>query len=693
MQPDLRPNPEEEISAKNLTRLGGTDLANENRVTEEFEKSDSLPSNEPDVIEDSDSDKDTPLAKKLRKLKVDEKMRKLGLKSRLSYIPQTDVFISSSDDEEKRKPVKKVRYVVLESDETSKSSTPPCPITPAIQEINLVSEDEEDATESLDKGIISFYDKTSFNLLETSEDSGDVTIIERQESRDTEKSFERCFTQKMPTTPSQGFPSRPIAVNSDDSIKLSEGFSQKSQVSSPFELSGTMLLAEDADDTLKEDSVHSSPLRLSGVESLPDSVKSEETQSNIIPNLNPPVDIFTLSDSSADVPVEDSPQISRTLLGEDFGSDDLFESPRTVSSFSIEPAADFTKPATFVPKTKPPTIEEVKSSLVQYEIPETLAQIPFYSNPSDISKPMEIGCRLLKIENYSIAGLKTHKSSLDVLGTEERRNLNLNFQKKGNQSLRSALITDREIVLKPLKRPPPLSEVLKWSKTKTDKKEEKQEESAKKKILMPASPDQDSGSDDDLTLTLTPNVTDESVVATPDSEKKTPRRRVSFNDSTSSSPVLDKSFPRHSTPNRTSESVFLPEGEIKLKKGPLSKIKGILKKTLMGKLQAIAEERAEPAVEPRETVQIRENPQQLSGESDKKSDSSSKDMFGDEKTPTKSSNESIKRSVDNSFQIQGVTWNNTYGFHNSVEFLQNAKAVHDVSILFFQCVYHRVSKF
>lgn len=296
---------------------------------------------------------------------------------------------------------------------------------------------------------------------------------------------------------------------------------------------------------------------------------------------------------------------------------------------------------TILPKFKPPSYREVEATLSNYNIAATVAQAPFYSDAKDISKYVEVGGRVLKIENYSIAGLKTHVSEIGLIGTEERRSHLLNVQKKGTLSMRSLLVEKRETCITPLARPPTWREVAGWSE-KADEVVVK--EKTKVKVMMPKSPGQDSDTEDetDLSITISSPVSsgvitqEELVVAGPSGV-----RPPSCNSSTSSSPLSFPEDVKHSTSVQRSAS---PD-PLGLKKGPLHRIKGIKRMSLTKKLQTIAEE-SMTAIPAEKISTSREN----------------------------------KSGSDFSFGIHGVTVDNTFGFKSSVECRQNAKAVHSVSI-------------
>lgn len=178
----------------------------------------------------------------------------------------------------------------------------------------------------------------------------------------------------------------------------------------------------------------------------------------------------------------------------------------------------------YAPRFSPPSKDEILSSLLEFCIPEYRHQNPFVSNVCDTGNKKEVGNKVLKIYSTSVLDLQPFVGSL--LNTEDietwRRKwlqeLNCTSQRSSEQysdlslgSIKPALASHREVVITPCKLPPSVREVKLWYET-TQKlsSENLQENDVKGKvcsrnIVIPLSPGQEPGSDDDLSLSpLTP---------------------------------------------------------------------------------------------------------------------------------------------------------------------------------------------
>lgn len=364
----------------------------------------------------------------------------------------------------------------------------------------------------------------------------------------------------------------------------------------------------------------------------------------------------------------------------------------------------------FTPKTAPPSKADVLLTLFECEELESTGVTPFYSNIKDSTKRLEVGSKVLKLD-HRYADLKTHRSSLNIVGIEDMRKALLG----GDDIPRAALIEDRHVVLTPLEKPPTRKEILGWTQ---QPEITKSVEKTKLKVLMPGGDESDSA-DESLTLTpCTPSVLSDAspvgtpasalhhlpspdvtpVVASPDgipapasspdvtpvagassTPHQKPRRRVSFEGVTASaSPSISpSSVLRQSTPlgRRRSLSpglMTIDEEGLTLKKGPLSRIKG-RRRLIMRKLS----DARRASTDSNKSTDIFEH------------DSGEPQPGMKEKPPVEKKCLEPKERVetltakDRSCLIRGVSLDNTFGFKTSLHNFQDAKPSHDVSCTIF----------
>jgi hypothetical protein len=178
----------------------------------------------------------------------------------------------------------------------------------------------------------------------------------------------------------------------------------------------------------------------------------------------------------------------------------------------------------YAPRFTPPSKDEILASLLEFCIPEYRHKNPFFSNVCGTENKKEVGNKVLKIYSTSVRDLQPFVASL--LNTEDietwRRKwlqeLNSTSQRSSEQyndlslgNIKPALTSHREVVITPCKLPPSISEVKLWYET-THKlsSQNLQENDVKDKvccrnIMIPLSPGQERGSDDDMSLSpLTP---------------------------------------------------------------------------------------------------------------------------------------------------------------------------------------------
>lgn len=173
----------------------------------------------------------------------------------------------------------------------------------------------------------------------------------------------------------------------------------------------------------------------------------------------------------------------------------------------------------YAPRFSPPSKDEILASLLEFCIPEYRHQNPFVSNVCDTGNKKEVRNKVLKIHSTSVHDLQPFVGSL--LSTEDietwRRKwlqeLNCTSQRSSEQrsdlslgSIKPALASHREVVITPCKLPPSVREVKLWYET-TQKlsSQNLQENDVKDKvcsrnIVIPLSPGQEPGSDDDMSL-------------------------------------------------------------------------------------------------------------------------------------------------------------------------------------------------
>lgn len=175
----------------------------------------------------------------------------------------------------------------------------------------------------------------------------------------------------------------------------------------------------------------------------------------------------------------------------------------------------------WVPVSNPPTRAEILDSLQRFDLPEIKHQLPFYSNPEDVTRKIEVGNAVLKVLSNASVHCSPFQSSFNPLNISE-------VQYKTKKAL---LMTSNTIVVTPAKEPPTRKEVEKWLIQKAQTKPKETTVKAKKiKVKLPISQEDKELSDDSISISP----------CSPESTSKTVSEDSSESLSRSGSPVLGK---------------------------------------------------------------------------------------------------------------------------------------------------------
>lgn len=287
------------------------------------------------------------------------------------------------------------------------------------------------------------------------------------------------------------------------------------------------------------------------------------------------------------------------------------------------------------PEQKPPTRRQIQASLSANNNWKEPTEIPFYGDPRDLTKPMETGPLVLKVESNAVAGLKEFKSGLNICGTEDIRAQILRVERK-EIKFRYLLAGDKEMTITPLKKPPCRSTIFKLSGSKSESNKNKKMFESKTKLILPLSPGQESCSEDELEISLSLTTSEDvehEIYLCSDKQKNLKNSCGSSSEGRSSA---DSSNAQNCSVSKATS---------------FKKRKTFKRQSVREKLKPISEE-------------------------PKSSNSGSTDDNAEVLKQYKSSS-------DNSFQIRGVTLDNTYGFENSIENHLNLKLTHTVSWICF----------
>lgn len=161
------------------------------------------------------------------------------------------------------------------------------------------------------------------------------------------------------------------------------------------------------------------------------------------------------------------------IFGPSFG--DLENSRVTLQTLEMDvnPQANL-----FTPAFHPPRRTEVLAKLKDLNLPEEIAEEPFYSNPSDVAKSLEVGNTMLKIKSKSVIHLEQFEGSFSC------------FSKVKEEIHKSYFPSLRTINVTPVLKPPSSKSAKQWLEDKISKENKKEIKQSKivKKILLPSSP-------------------------------------------------------------------------------------------------------------------------------------------------------------------------------------------------------------
>ncbi|XP_039749695.1 DNA polymerase zeta catalytic subunit isoform X1 [Pararge aegeria] len=120
------------------------------------------------------------------------------------------------------------------------------------------------------------------------------------------------------------------------------------------------------------------------------------------------------------------------------------------------------------PKIRPPTKEYILSTLQTFSIPKTRNPAPYFSSYKDVGDKVEIGQMVLQLKSRLMQDQKPFDKVLDATSIEEWRQLlflqtnEMSDETSKPDKLKLLLANNRQCILRPLKRPPTRSEVIKW---------------------------------------------------------------------------------------------------------------------------------------------------------------------------------------------------------------------------------------
>lgn len=154
------------------------------------------------------------------------------------------------------------------------------------------------------------------------------------------------------------------------------------------------------------------------------------------------------------------------------------------------------------PKLRPPSPDEVLTSLEELKLPYVIHKKPFYSDITDVAGSVEIGHTILKVTSNTTAHLDDFKTYFN--GFDKQRGLFVP-EKVNMKTLKLSFCGNQSCIVTPLKEAPSVQSVEAWLKNNRLLKANpmKRFSSEKQKIYIPSSPGDDNDSDMDLSLTLT----------------------------------------------------------------------------------------------------------------------------------------------------------------------------------------------
>lgn len=132
----------------------------------------------------------------------------------------------------------------------------------------------------------------------------------------------------------------------------------------------------------------------------------------------------------------------------------------------------------YTPAFHPPRRTEVLAKMKYLNLPEKIAEEPFYSNPSDVAKSIEVGNTMLKIKSKSVIHLEEFEGSFSC------------FSKVKGEIHKSKFPGLRTINVTPVLKPPSSKSAKQWLEDKILKENEKEIKESKivKRLLLPSSP-------------------------------------------------------------------------------------------------------------------------------------------------------------------------------------------------------------
>lgn len=162
------------------------------------------------------------------------------------------------------------------------------------------------------------------------------------------------------------------------------------------------------------------------------------------------------------------------------------------SEMNINPLG-LSQPTLFTPAFHPPCRSEVLANLKELNLPQVLNEEPFYSDPTDVAKSLEVGSTMLKIRSKSVIHLEEFEGTFSC------------FSKVKREYCESDLpLSSKSINMTPVFNPPSSKAAKQWLEAKVSNKIIKEIKPSKttQKILLPSSPKElgDDNHSDSLSL-------------------------------------------------------------------------------------------------------------------------------------------------------------------------------------------------
>lgn len=163
-------------------------------------------------------------------------------------------------------------------------------------------------------------------------------------------------------------------------------------------------------------------------------------------------------------------------------------------------------PVILVPKFNPPTRDFVISTMEEYNIPEVHHQEPFYSDVKDVTGPMEVGTKVLRIPSDKLSDLPEFQSNFKGLNYYRRSTLEQLYpnEKLTNKEIcnyKMSFCGNGDCIVTPARLPPSRDDVEMWLQNRLENKMITTDKTfGRKKIFIPCSP---GGGDDDSNDSMT----------------------------------------------------------------------------------------------------------------------------------------------------------------------------------------------